>query len=145
MLAKGSCRLTNVTYPLDIETKEQEIKYKKTYRLEVGVLRQKSVSIGTLGGFVAFPDSYYFQWEDSTLSTIPKDSFLKGAFSESPTQKDKFGYWCVALQSATTFFDISISTTDLGSKFCEKYNASPPLLEPTSRTFLPAISSWVAV
>ena len=60
MLAKGSCRLTNVTYPLDIETKKQEIKYKKTYRLEVGVLRQKSVSIGTLGGFVAFPDSYYF-------------------------------------------------------------------------------------
>ena len=54
MLAKGSSKLANVTYPSEIETKEQEMKYKKTYKTEVGVLRQKSTAIGTLGGFVAF-------------------------------------------------------------------------------------------
>ena len=53
MLAKGSSKLTNVTYPPEIEKKEQEMKYKKTYKSEVGVLRQKSTSIGTLGEFVA--------------------------------------------------------------------------------------------
>jgi len=30
------------------------MKYKKTYRSKVGVLRQKSTAIGTVGGFIAF-------------------------------------------------------------------------------------------
>jgi len=50
-LAKASSRLANVNYPPEIETKEQEMEYKKTYRSEVGVLRQKSTTIGTIGGF----------------------------------------------------------------------------------------------
>ena len=54
LLAKGSSSLANVTYPPEIETKGQKTKYKKTYKSEVGVLRQKSTAIGTLGGFVAF-------------------------------------------------------------------------------------------
>ena len=53
-LAKGSSKLTTVTYPPEIETTEQEMKYKETYKSEVGVLRQKSTAIGTVGGFVAF-------------------------------------------------------------------------------------------
>ena len=53
-LAKGSSKLTKVTYPPEIETTEQEMKYKKTYKSEIGVLRQKSTAIGTVGGFVAF-------------------------------------------------------------------------------------------
>ena len=35
-------------------TTEQEIKYKKTYKSEIGVLRQKSAAVGTVGAFVAF-------------------------------------------------------------------------------------------
>ena len=54
VLAKGSSKLTSVTFPPEIETKQQEANYKKTYKSEVGVLRQKSTAIGTLGGFVAF-------------------------------------------------------------------------------------------
>ena len=54
LLAKASSKITNVTYPPEIQTKEEEAKYKKTYKSEVGVLRQKSTSIGTLGGFIAF-------------------------------------------------------------------------------------------
>ena len=53
-IAKQSSKLTKVAYPPEIETTEQELKYKKTYKSEVGVLRQKSTAIGTLGGFVAF-------------------------------------------------------------------------------------------
>ena len=53
-LAKGSSKLTTVTYPPEIETTEQEMKYKETYKSEVGVLRQRSTAIGTVGGFVAF-------------------------------------------------------------------------------------------
>ena len=53
-LAKVSSKLTKVAYPPEIETTEQEMKYKKTYKSEVGVLRQKSTAIGTIGGFVAF-------------------------------------------------------------------------------------------
>ena len=53
-LAKGSSKITKVTYPPEIETTEQEMKYKKTYKSEVGVLRQKSTAIGTVGGFVSF-------------------------------------------------------------------------------------------
>ena len=53
-LAKGSSKLTKVAYPPEIETTEQEMKYKKTYKSEIGVLRQKSTAIGTVGGFVAF-------------------------------------------------------------------------------------------
>ena len=53
-LAKGSSKLTKMTYPPEIETTEQEMKYKKTYKSEIGVLRQKSTAIGTVGGFVAF-------------------------------------------------------------------------------------------
>ena len=53
-LAKGSSKLTKVTYPPEIETTEQEIKYKKTYKSEIGVLRQKSAAVGTVGAFVAF-------------------------------------------------------------------------------------------
>ena len=54
LLAKASSKLTNVTYPPEIETTEQETKYKKTYKSEIGILRQKSTAIGTVGGFVAF-------------------------------------------------------------------------------------------
>ncbi|MFL3007579.1 MAG: hypothetical protein ACJZ10_06225 [Candidatus Neomarinimicrobiota bacterium] len=54
ILAKGSSKITNVTYPPEINTKEEEMKYKKKYKSEVGVLRQKSTAIGTLGGFAAF-------------------------------------------------------------------------------------------
>ena len=54
ILAKGSSKIASVTYPPEIKTKEEEMKYKKTYKSEVGVLRQKSTAIGTLGGFVAF-------------------------------------------------------------------------------------------
>ncbi len=53
ILAKGSSRLTNTTYPPGVETKEQEIKYKRTYKSEVALLRQKSTALGTFGGFVA--------------------------------------------------------------------------------------------
>ena len=53
-LAKVSSKLTKVAYPPEIETAEQEMKYKKTYKSEIGVLRQKSTAIGTVGGFVAF-------------------------------------------------------------------------------------------
>ena len=53
-LAKGSSKLTKVTYPPEIETTKQEIKYKKTYKSEIGVLRQKSAAVGTVGAFVAF-------------------------------------------------------------------------------------------
>ena len=53
-LAKGSSKLTKVAYPPEIETTEQELKYKKTYKSEIGDLRQKSTTIGTVGGFVAF-------------------------------------------------------------------------------------------
>ena len=53
-LAKGSSKLTKVAYPPEIETTEQEMKYKKTYKSEIGVLRQKSTAIGTVGGVVAF-------------------------------------------------------------------------------------------
>ena len=52
-LAKGSSKLTKVAYPPEIETTEQKINYKKTYKSETGVLRQKSTTIGTVGGFVA--------------------------------------------------------------------------------------------
>ena len=54
ILAKGSSKIASVTYPPEIKTKEEEMKYKKTYKSEVGVLRQKSTAIGTLGGFAAF-------------------------------------------------------------------------------------------
>ena len=54
ILAKGSSKITSVTYPPEIKTKEEEMKYKKTYKSEVGVLRQKSTATGTLGGFAAF-------------------------------------------------------------------------------------------
>ena len=53
-IAKGSSKLTKVAYPSEIETTEQEMKYKKTYKSEIGFLRQKSTAIGTVGGFVAF-------------------------------------------------------------------------------------------
>ena len=53
-LAKGSSKLTKIAYPPEIETTEQELKYKKTYKSEIGDLRQKSTAIGTVGGFVAF-------------------------------------------------------------------------------------------
>ena len=53
-LAKLSSKLTKMAYPPEIETTKQEMKYKKTYKSEVGVLRQKSTAIGTVGGFVAF-------------------------------------------------------------------------------------------
>ena len=53
-LAKGSSKLTKVAYPPEIETTKQEMKYKKTYKSETGVLRQKSTAIGTVGGVVAF-------------------------------------------------------------------------------------------
>ena len=53
-LAKGSSKLTKMTYPPEIETTEQEMKYKKTYKSEISFLRQKSTAIGTLGGFIAF-------------------------------------------------------------------------------------------
>ena len=53
-LAKLSSILTEMAYPPEIETAEQEMKYKKTYKSEIGVLRQKSTAIGTVGGFVAF-------------------------------------------------------------------------------------------
>ena len=52
-LAKGSSKLTTVTYPPEIETTEQEMKYKETYKSEIGVLRQKSTSVGTFGGLIA--------------------------------------------------------------------------------------------
>ena len=51
-LAKGSSKLTEVVYPPEIETTEQERKYKKTYKSEIGVLRQKSTAIGTFGGLL---------------------------------------------------------------------------------------------
>ena len=54
VLAKGSSKIANVTYPPEIETKEEKMNYKQTYKSEVGLLRQKSASFGTLGGFVAF-------------------------------------------------------------------------------------------
>jgi len=54
MLAKGSSRLAKVVYPLDIKTERQKTKYKETYKLEVGILRQKSTGIGTVGGCIAF-------------------------------------------------------------------------------------------
>jgi len=54
ILAKGSSKIASVTYPPEIKTKEEEMKYKKTYKSEVGVLRQKSTATGTLGGFAAF-------------------------------------------------------------------------------------------
>ena len=54
VIAKGSSKLTKVAYPPEIETTEQELKYKKTYKSEIGDLRQKSTTIGTVGGFVAF-------------------------------------------------------------------------------------------
>ena len=50
LLAKGSSKLINVTYPPEIETTRQEMKYKKTYKSEIGVLRQKSTTLGTVGG-----------------------------------------------------------------------------------------------
>ena len=53
-LAKASSKITKMAYPPEIETTKQEIKYKKIYKSEVGVLRQKSTAIGTVGGFVAF-------------------------------------------------------------------------------------------
>ena len=53
LLAKGSSSLAKVTYPPEIETKEQQIKYKTTYKSEVGLLRQKSTTVGTFGGFIA--------------------------------------------------------------------------------------------
>ena len=53
-LAKLSSELTKMAYPPEIETTEQEMKYKKTYKSEIGVLRQKSTAIGTVGGLVAF-------------------------------------------------------------------------------------------
>ena len=53
-LAKLSSKLTKMAYPPEIETTEQEMKYKKIYKSEIGVLRQKSTAIGTIGGFVAF-------------------------------------------------------------------------------------------
>ena len=53
-LAKSSSKLTKMTYPPEIETTEQKIKYKKTYKSEIGVLRQKSTAIGTVGGLAAF-------------------------------------------------------------------------------------------
>ena len=53
-LTKLSSELTKMAYPPEIETTEQEMKYKKTYKSEIGVLRQKSTAIGTVGGFVAF-------------------------------------------------------------------------------------------
>ena len=52
MLAKGSSRLASTAYPPEIETKEQEIKYKRTYKSEIALLRQKSTAIGTLGGLL---------------------------------------------------------------------------------------------
>jgi len=54
ILAKGSSKIASVKYPPEIKTKEEEMKYKKTYKSEVGVLRQKSTAVGTLGGLVAF-------------------------------------------------------------------------------------------
>ena len=54
VIAKGSSKLTKVAYPPEIETTEQELKYKKTYKSEIGNLRQKSTVAGTVGGFVAF-------------------------------------------------------------------------------------------
>ena len=53
-LAKGSSKLIKIAYPPEIGTTEQEMKYKKIYKSEIGVLRQKSTAIGTVGGFVAF-------------------------------------------------------------------------------------------
>ena len=53
-IAKGSSKLVKVAYPPEIETTEQELKYKKTYKSEIGGLRQKSTAIGTVGGFVGF-------------------------------------------------------------------------------------------
>ena len=53
-LAKGSSKLTKVAYPPEIDTTEQELKYKKTYKSEIGDLRQKSTAAGTVRGFVAF-------------------------------------------------------------------------------------------
>ena len=53
-IAKGSSKLTKVVYPPEIETKEQELKYKKTYKSEIRDLRQKSTATGTVRGFVAF-------------------------------------------------------------------------------------------
>ena len=57
LLAKGSSKIAIVTYPLEIKTKEQEIKYKKTYKSEVGLLRKKSTAVGTFGGFIALAGS----------------------------------------------------------------------------------------
>ena len=54
MLAKGSSRLASTAYPQEIKTKEQETKYKRTYKSKIALLRQKSTAIGTLGGVVAF-------------------------------------------------------------------------------------------
>ena len=54
VIAKGSSKLTKVAYPPEIETTEQELKYKKTYKSEIGNLRQRSTVAGTVGGFVAF-------------------------------------------------------------------------------------------
>ena len=57
LLAKGSSKIAIVTYPLEIKTKEQERKYKKTYKSEVGLLRKKSTAVGTFGGFIALAGS----------------------------------------------------------------------------------------
>ena len=73
ILAKGSSKLTNVTYPPEVETKEQEMKYKKTYKSEVGVLREKSTSVGTFGGFIAprpFVSSVIYVFLLNIISTL---------------------------------------------------------------------------
>ena len=54
IIAKGSSRITKVNYPLEIINKEEKETYKTNYRSEVGVLRQKSTSVGTLGSVIAF-------------------------------------------------------------------------------------------
>ena len=54
IIAKSSSRITKVNYPTEIINKEEKETYKTNYRSEVGVLRQKSTSIGTLGSVIAF-------------------------------------------------------------------------------------------
>ena len=54
IIAKSSSKLTKINYPPEIINKEEKETYKRYYRSEVGVLRQKSTSVGTLGSVIAF-------------------------------------------------------------------------------------------
>ena len=77
-----------------------------------------------------------------TMSYISSEN---GIFSESPTEKSRFGMSYNSSHKDTASSEMSIPYIDFGDKYLAIYEAPPPLPEPTSNMVLSLIVQWLAI